>query len=137
MDFGVGDSAALPRIESQFIYTQDFGLGSGVPADPKSGAASFGGVPTFEFRNVQLDVGSFLQGITGGAFDRINKTLGPIMPILDLLSTPIPIVSELADDNSLSFLSLAEAFGGNSKPFFRALDTDCFGPGCGRGPRIV
>ena len=45
------------------------------------------------------------------------------MPILHVLSEPIPVIKDLANDNSLSFLTLAEAFGGgSSKPFFRAVD---------------
>ncbi len=123
-DIGIEDSTALPRIDSEFLYTQKFGVGSGAPADPKSGKKSFGGAPTIEFRNIQLDVGSFLHGITGGALSSINKVLGPIMPILNVLSTPIPVVTDLAGDSSLSFLTLAEAFGGgNSKPFFTAVET--------------
>ena len=120
---GLQKSNALPHIVTEFVYAQDFGLTTSSDADPKMDAKSFGGVPTIEFRNVELDLGKFLQGIAGDAIKKINQALDPIKPIINLLTAKVPVVSDLAS-HPISFIELAEAFGGsNTKPFFEAIDT--------------
>ncbi|MDC0934714.1 DUF4347 domain-containing protein, partial [Pirellulales bacterium] len=113
---------ALPKISTDFYFEQMFGIGSGAVADPQSGSSSFGTAPIIEFRDVELNLSSFLSGILGPAFDTIDSAIKPIKPIIDILDTPLPAVSQLAGKD-ITFLTLASAFGGgDAKPFIQALE---------------
>ncbi len=61
---------------------------------------------TINFENTELDVGSFIENILAPVFSEINKVVKPIKPILEMLTAPLPVISDLAGQ-SFSLLDLA------------------------------
>lgn len=68
--------------------------------------------------DLRLDAGSFFSQFLTPIVDAVNKATGPIMPVIDALTTPIPGLSDLMG-RDYSALDLAEdmskIFGGNAK----------------------
>ena len=62
---------------------------------PNVPLTSWGDVPQVSFNNIGLDVGSFFQSFVGPVFDQIDQALAPVQPVLELLSTPIPVLSDV------------------------------------------
>ena len=122
VDFEFIDSPAIPKLKGDFVVTQEFGVSGGTEADATGDQASFGGAPTVEFQGISLDLGSFITGIAGPAFDQIDKVIDPIRPLIKVLETKIPVISEL-ERQTETFLTLAEQFGGgDAKVFLEAVD---------------
>ncbi|MCC7333449.1 MAG: right-handed parallel beta-helix repeat-containing protein [Pirellulaceae bacterium] len=85
------------------------------------------------FSNVQMDVGTVFSGFLTDVFESVNDVLGPIRPILDLLNTAVPILSDfeitralLGDENGdgrLTILEMAKERGLLSDEVKDFLDT--------------
>ncbi len=76
-----------------------------------------------EFRDVSLNLSSFVSGLIGPALGQIQKVIKPIQPLIDLLTTKIPVISDL-ENRTVTFLDLAaELGGGDAKPFIQAVET--------------
>src|SRR5439155_21724840 len=54
---------------------------------------NFGSPPSVEFRNVTLDLGSFMSKFLAPVLRTINDVLEPIRPILNALRTRVPLLS--------------------------------------------
>ncbi|QPF74848.1 DUF4347 domain-containing protein [Roseateles sp. DAIF2] len=71
--------------------------------------------------DLRLDAGSFFSQFLAPIVDAVNKATGPIMPVIDALTTPIPGLSDLMG-RDYSALDLAQdmskIFGGNAKVDF-------------------
>lgn len=52
--------------------------------------------PVIEFRDTRLNMGEFFNDFFGGALKEINEIIDPIRPIVDFLTAPIPVLSDLA-----------------------------------------
>lgn len=76
--------------------------------------------PQVDFGNVGMDLGSFLGDLIGPIVEDIQEYLGPIQPLLDLVSDPIPVISDLVGDTSL--LDLAAQFGALDPSLVTALE---------------
>ncbi|MGK7957965.1 MAG: DUF4347 domain-containing protein, partial [Crocosphaera sp.] len=119
-ELGINESQALPKISTDFYFLQEFGLGTNVAANPTNGSSNFGNSPIMEFREVTIDLGSFLGGVVDPILSQIQEYTEPIQPIINVLKTPIPIISEL-QGNQLTFLDLASQLGGlKSRKFIDA-----------------
>lgn len=122
--------AVLPKLLADFYLTWEF--------DPNSGLD--GKAPDFGFRDVRLDLGSFLTDFVKPIVDRINEYLEPIDPVLDIMLDPLPVISDLSGED-VSLLKLALVYNGldpdeadeivNAINFVRGLITDiaALGPG--------
>ncbi len=86
----LGGNTNLPHLDTDFHFTWD----------KDSGQASIG------FSDVYLDMGGLIDGIVS----RIQTVLQPIAPIVDLLTTPLPVISQLAGQD-FSLLDLATDLG--------------------------
>ncbi|MCA9160222.1 MAG: calcium-binding protein, partial [Planctomycetales bacterium] len=85
------------------------------------------------FSNVQMDVGTVFSGFLTDLFESVNDVLGSIRPILDLLNTAVPILSDfeitrdlLGDENGdgrLTILEMAKERGLLSDEVKDFLDT--------------
>lgn len=93
-----GGDARFPRILADFHLDWSWTLSSGAST------------PVIEFRNVMLDVGSFVSDVLGPIVEKIKEIIDPIKPILDMVTARIPIISDLAG-KTITFLDLAEGFG--------------------------
>ncbi|XZE17820.1 SdrD B-like domain-containing protein [Pirellulaceae bacterium SH449] len=52
--------------------------------------------PSIEFSNLSLDLGGFVSNVIAPMLAPVNDMLNPVRPILNALTTPIPILSDLA-----------------------------------------
>ena len=67
--------------------------------------------PSVAFKNVTIDFGGFLSSMLSPMVDFIKETTEPIKPVVDVVTAPIPVLSDLAHMVGLgdvSILSLAE-----------------------------
>ncbi len=122
--------AMLPKLLADFWLDWEFDPGSGMD----------GKQPNFGFRNVGLDLGSFLSDFIKPIVDRVNEYLEPIDPVLDIMLDPLPVISDLSGED-ISLLYLGLVYNGvdpakaqdivNAINFVRNLITDiaALGPG--------
>ncbi|MES2786950.1 MAG: LEPR-XLL domain-containing protein, partial [Pseudomonadota bacterium] len=88
----------FPKIAADFDFAWSFGDDDGETTNPE-----------LTLGNLRLDIGSFL-GETIGPFIRdVYDVIEPIDPILDILTDPIPVLSDLLGPTSL--LDVAAEFG--------------------------
>ncbi|MEM9643765.1 MAG: hypothetical protein AAF989_02130, partial [Planctomycetota bacterium] len=100
---GLDTEARMPAIATQLHVT--WPSVQGTLADAINGLAT----PEIAFDEVALDLGSFISDIIGPALQPVNDMIDPIRPILDALTTPIPVISDLAGE--VTFVDLMGLFG--------------------------
>lgn len=82
-------TAKLPSISTDLLVNWS------ANASLNSGLSQWGSKPTVSFGDVSVDLGSFFDKVVKPVFQQINDVLAPVQPVLDLLSTEVPGVSEL------------------------------------------
>ena len=92
-------SSMLPRIRTDFAL--DWSLTKGEEGAETSTQISF--------NNIELNLGDFFGGFAGEVLGTVKDVLDPIQPIVDALTDPIPVISDLAGDISLA--DIARMFG--------------------------
>ncbi|MBF2026124.1 MAG: DUF4347 domain-containing protein [Oscillatoriales cyanobacterium C42_A2020_001] len=109
-----GGSAVFPSLQTDFNLDWAFSL-----SDPNL----TGGLPTVAFNNVRMNLGSFFSEFVSPIAAEVKKVLDPIQPILDVLNTRMPVLSDIEflrgefDANGDGKVSLVEFIGissGNS-----------------------
>ena len=55
-------------------------------------SASFGGTPTVGFNNVGIDLGTFFSNFAKPIIEKVQDVLGPLDPVVDVLTTRVPIL---------------------------------------------
>jgi len=55
-----------------------------------------GGAPSVQFHNLTLNIGEFLSGGVADLLNGLDRYIEPIRPILAILDTEIPVISDLA-----------------------------------------
>ena len=91
-------SAVLPRMLAEFNLDWAWTLG-----DP-DGELEMG------FHDVQIDAGALISQFVKPILDQVKTVTSPLQPLVDLLTTPIPIISKLAGE-PIDILKLAKTFG--------------------------
>ncbi|MCR9294179.1 MAG: dockerin type I domain-containing protein [bacterium] len=120
---GIEGVEGLPQMDTDFYLLQQFGLGAGAPADPQTGQTSFGSSPVLEFRNTALNLSHFVSSLIGPALSEIQKVTKPVQPLVDILTTPVPVLSDL-EGETVTFLDLAALLGGgDARPYIQAVET--------------
>ncbi|MCA9197940.1 MAG: FG-GAP repeat protein, partial [Planctomycetales bacterium] len=111
MTASIDGNAALPQLKTGFNLdwtVSNFG-------------DLLGNAPQIEFANVQMNLGSFLSDFLRPIVENINNTLDPVRPVLDVLTDPIPVISDLG--GPVTLLDLADFFGyGDYNDFIYAVD---------------
>ncbi len=102
---GFGSNAAFPTITSDVLIDWDFDR-----AATTAGADSFGNAPEVRFENVRLDVGQAISRVAGPILKEIGHVLEPVQPVLDFLTQPLPVISDLAQTD-IAMVDLAGLFG--------------------------
>ncbi|MBW2292071.1 MAG: hypothetical protein JRG94_07130, partial [Deltaproteobacteria bacterium] len=74
-----------------------------------SGSVLSDGLRLVEFRNIGLDLGSFISDFAQPVLGEIQKVTKPIQPIVEILTSPLPVISDLGPPVTL--LDLARATG--------------------------
>ncbi|MFI5712709.1 hypothetical protein [Kribbella sp. NPDC051620] len=98
------DDHVLPGLSATFKFAAKWA--SSAPADI--------GITALEFDDIKVDPGAFLASTIKPIVDDIVNTLKPIQPILDTITAPIPVLSDLshlAGGGDVTIVTLAEAFG--------------------------
>ncbi|GAB3067850.1 hypothetical protein GCM10027053_34730 [Intrasporangium mesophilum] len=95
--------SVLPGVQANFVLDWKF--------DNKALDAI--GVPTIDFKDVQIDAGGFFSNLLGPVLNKIKDVTGPIQPVIDTLYAPIPVLSDLsklAGGGDVSLITLAKTF---------------------------
>jgi Ca2+-binding RTX toxin-like protein len=119
LEISFGDDARFPRLLAEFDLDWSWD-----PAADSGGEDSEGNLE-FGFHNLQLDLGSFISQFIGPILDQIQGVIEPIRPLVDLLTTPLPIFSDL-DGSPITLLKLGENAGliaPTTRAFIEAVDT--------------
>ena len=98
-----GADAGLPSLRADVNVNWD--RREGALGDVVAGLAR----PSIELSNVGLDLGSFVSDVVAPVLEPVNEFLEPFRPILDALTTPIPVLSDIA--GSVTFTDIIGALG--------------------------
>jgi Domain of unknown function (DUF4347) len=115
-----GGSAKLPSLKTTFNLDWAF-----KPTD----LDLTGSAPIVAFNNVRLDLGTFFGNFVSPIVNEINDILEPIRPILDVLKTRIPVLSDIGllrtafDKNGNGEVTLLETIATlSNNPALKLLD---------------
>lgn len=116
-DFGGADtdSGAMPTLRGTLNVTATVTLS--VDGLDFSGMA-------FGFDDIALDLGTFIDDFLGPILKEVQNFTKPLQPVIDLVSTPIPGISQLAElvgADPITMLSLFEAISGNDLTLIKTL----------------
>ncbi|MEM6468496.1 MAG: dockerin type I domain-containing protein [Planctomycetota bacterium] len=75
---------ALPELHGDFVLEWSF-----------DGSNLAGSVDRLAIENIELDLGTFVSGFAGDILRRVQSVLEPIQPIVDILTTPLPVANDL------------------------------------------
>ena len=73
--------------------------------------------PSITFDQVQLNLGSFFQNFADQVLGTVQDVLAPIQPVIKILTTPIPVLSDL-EGHDVTVVNLAQLFGNNGTAQF-------------------
>ena len=109
-------NANLPGLAADLFVDWGFNLGlDGFSTDS----------PTVELNDIRLDLGGFISKALGPIIDTIDDFLAPIRPLLDLLDTEIPVISQLAkllQQPPITFLDAIGALGSGAQTVEKLVD---------------
>lgn len=74
--------------------------------------------PTVAFKNISVNMGEFMSELLRPVVDVVQKTAEPILPIIEFVTEPIPVLSDLSNaigTGDVSILTLA-GIAGNQLP---------------------
>ena len=107
-------SAVFPSLKTDFNLRWDM---PSVNLGPNLDLENFGSAPTLGFSGVKLDMGSFFGDFLQPIAVKINTVLGPIKPVLDVLTARLPLFSDIPllrmnfDNNGDGLVSVADIIG--------------------------
>lgn len=93
-----GGNAAFPRVLANFHLDWAWDLDKGQQG------------PNINVDEIYLDLGSYISDFLGPVLGKIREFIEPADPVLEMVTTPLPIISDLLGE-PITFLDLAEAFG--------------------------
>ena len=93
-----GGSAAFPRVLANFHLDWSWDLKEGQKG------------PNINVDEIYLDLGSYISDFLGPVLGKLREFTAPADPILEMVTTPLPIISDLLGE-PITFLDLAESFG--------------------------
>ena len=92
-DANFGGNTNLPHLSTDFYFTWST---NPTPSSPD----------TLGFTDVTLDLGGFIDSVAS----QIGSVLAPIEPLVEVLTTPLPVLSQLAGHN-IDLVDLASTLG--------------------------
>ena len=101
-------SAALPKIFTNLTLGWNYTTPQVVNADDLN--ATFGQTPTLALNECSMNVRSFYQSFATKLLRTIGDVTAPLQPLIDVLTTPIPLLSDLgeADYTMLDLMGATE-----------------------------
>ncbi len=127
VDVGPG----LTIVSSDLTLTADIALQIDASASPNfpgigadfrmhySGFNATDAAPTVEFKNVRVNLGGAISGVIEPIFSKLEPILKPVKPIIDFITAPIPVISDLSNAigiGDVSLLDIADAAAAQSPP---------------------
>jgi Ca2+-binding RTX toxin-like protein len=107
----IGGNMQFPSVLADFDMDWVF--------DPAQGLR--GDKPTVAFGNVRMDLGEFFSNFVDPILTNIQSTLAPLEPVIEVLTEPLPLISDFFGPTSL--LDLARIFGyDQTADFIQAAD---------------
>ena len=102
----VGDAVAavVPSVSARFILDWETGNILGSDFDFANSLKTLG------FRDVSIDMGSFINDFLGPFVGKVAEVTEPLQPIIDVITAPIPVISELSGQ-PVSLVDLAGMTG--------------------------
>lgn len=97
-------SALLPAVGANFV------LDWSIDGELNSEFTLEDGLKLIEFQEVYIDAGSFLSDTIRPIVAQVQEVTAPLEPIIDVLTEPIPVISDLAG-SPITFVDIAELFG--------------------------
>ncbi len=85
-------NVAMPQLATELKILQTFTDAIINPLDDNS---DFGNAPSVWFNNTSLNLGTFFDGLAGQVLNEVSRVTAPLKPIIDILTTPIPVLSDL------------------------------------------
>ena len=107
----------LPSIKADLLVLWTFNLTAGSGVSTES--------PEVQLNDIRLDLGGFISKVLGPIIDTIDDFLSPIQPLLDLLDTEIPVISQVAQlvgQPPVRFIDAIGALGQGAETVQRVLD---------------
>ena len=90
-------AATLPAISADLNVAWTF---TSAAVDPLDANAAFGTVPVVAFKNVTLDLGSFLTKFARPVLNQVREISEPVQPFVDAVQQDIPLLVDLNAVNS-------------------------------------
>jgi hypothetical protein len=89
-------SALLPQVGTDLRVQWNF-----TPAlvNPDDDNSAFGNPPTLVMENNRMNLDSFFNSFANKALREIDRTTEPLQPLIDVLTTAIPVLSDLGSDD--------------------------------------
>jgi Ca2+-binding RTX toxin-like protein len=96
----------MPQIRTELNV--DWAFADSV-VDPLDDNSDFGAAPTVAFNDSALNLGTFFDGMAAEVLAKIGEITAPLKPIIDFLTTPIPLLSDLGSSKVtlLDFMGLS------------------------------
>lgn len=88
-------SALMPQVGANFELRWSFVDAAVNVADDN---ATFGNKPDWNLRNNRIHLHSFFNAFARKALDEIEDTTEPLVPLIDILTTEIPLLSDLGSE---------------------------------------
>jgi Ca2+-binding RTX toxin-like protein len=126
---GADVAAGFPSVHGEFRFLWQLGnRGAGdsaqeVADNPATRFRSFeslgdegfgaieNGLKLVSIENIALDLGSFISDVLGPIVEEVSKFTEPVQPIIDFITSPVPIIGQLGLD--ITWLDLAEMLAGD------------------------
>ncbi len=107
----------LPSLTTNLVF--DWSLAS-TDVEGLGGDAVTPGIKTIALDTMVLDANSVAESLLGPILDTIRDIIDPFMPVVDTLTYPIPILSDIAGE-PFTLLDLAAIFGSVDPAFIDAV----------------
>jgi Ca2+-binding RTX toxin-like protein len=98
---GVGNNINFPRIETDFALVWQF---------DNTASPAANGVQQLGFTNVEVSLGQFVDQAIAPLLSNVEKVLGPVKGIAEVLDTRLPVISDLVG-RKYTLLDLAKDYG--------------------------
>jgi Ca2+-binding RTX toxin-like protein len=98
------NSALFPRVGTDLTILWDF---NNAVVDPEDDNSSFGSQPVLTLNNNRVLLDSFLNHFASGVLGKIREVTEPVQPVIDVLGTPVPLLSDLGSSD----VTLLDIFG--------------------------
>ncbi len=96
LDSTTPTNVMFPRVGTDLTLDWNF---TAAVVDPDDDNSAFGSQPVLTLNNNRVTLETFLRGFANNVLDRIGEITDPLDPVIDVLGTPIPLLSDLGSQD--------------------------------------